>query len=103
VNGQSITQRPNIIQIIAVVGAVLIAITLSFAIMWCAIWKIYIDPSMQMLMGTILGGIAGALTTILVGRTIPQLNQPDEPIQTEINQPPAQPAVVKQPLANPST
>ncbi len=93
-NGSTITQKPNIVQIIAATGAVVIGIMLTFALVWCAIWKIYIDNSLLMAMSTLLGGIAGAITTILVGRSIAQLNQPDEPIQAEINQPPNHPVPV---------
>jgi len=88
-------QKATLVQIIAAVAASLIGLTLAFAITWCAIWKIYIDASMQMLIGTILGGVAGSLTTILVGRSIPQLNK-DEPIPTEIKQPPGNPVPVVQ-------
>jgi peptidoglycan biosynthesis protein MviN/MurJ (putative lipid II flippase) len=68
--------KPNIVQICAVGGAVLIAGMLAFALMWCAMYKIYIDVPQLMAISTILGGIGGALTTILVGRSISQLNQP---------------------------
>jgi hypothetical protein len=52
----SISQKLSVIQVIAVFELFLIGLVLAFAIMWCAIWKIYIEASMQMLMGTILGG-----------------------------------------------
>lgn len=100
-------QKPTTIQVIAVVSSSLIALLLAFAIMWCAIWKIYVEPTMLMLIGTVVGGIGGALTTILVGRSISQLNQPDgettmtQTTQTVIKPKPQDPAgdliVTKQP------
>lgn len=69
------TPKPNIIQIIAVVAAGIIAWTLAFSLMWCAMWKIYIDIPLLMALSNILSGIGGALTTILVGRSLTQLNQ----------------------------
>lgn len=93
-NGTNIIQKPTSVQLIAVVGVAIMALTLTFAVMWCAIFKIYIDAPMLMLISALLGGIAGSLTTILVGRSIPQLNQPDEPIQAEIKQPQDRPIPV---------
>lgn len=75
-DNQAANPRPNIVQICAVGGAVLISGMLAFALMWCAMYKIYIDVPQLMAISTILGGIGGALTTILVGRSISQLNQP---------------------------
>jgi hypothetical protein len=69
---------------------------LAFALMWCAMFKIYIDVPQLMALSNILSGIGGALTTILVGRSIAQLNQPDEPIATQIKQPPGSPVPVTQ-------
>lgn len=95
-NGNSApSQKPTSVQIIAVLSASLIALTLAFAIMWCAIWKIYIEPTMLMLIGTVLGGIGGALTTILVGRSLAQLNHPesdDAPQPVLVKNDPAKPA-----------
>lgn len=72
----SLSNRPNIVQVFAVIAAGIIAIMLAFALVWCAMFKIYIDVPQLMAISTILGGIGGALTTILVGRSISQLNQP---------------------------
>ena len=83
-NGQNSTQKPNTVQVFAVIFAGVVAWMLAFALMWCAMFKIYIDVPQLMALSNILSGIGGALTTILVGRSIAQLNQPDEPIQTEI-------------------
>lgn len=69
--------KPNIIQIIAVGAASAIALTMAFGLIWCAMWKIYIDAPQLMAISNILSGIAGALTTILVGRSLTQLNQPN--------------------------
>lgn len=46
-----------------------------FVFGFCAVWKIYIDPVLMMALNSLVSGLAGALTTILVGRTISQLNQ----------------------------
>lgn len=69
--------KPNLVQIIAVVAASGIAWTMAFGLIWCAMWKIYIDAPQLMAISNILSGIAGALTTILVGRSLTQLNQPN--------------------------
>ncbi len=98
-NGQNVNQKPNIVQVLAVVAAGVIAWMLAFALMWCAMFKIYIDVPQLMALSNILSGIGGALTTILVGRSIAQLNQPDEPITTQIKQPPDQPIPVKESVA----
>ena len=92
-NGTS--QKPNIVQVIAVIAAGVIAWAMAFALMWCAMWKIYIDTPQLMAISNILSGIGGALTTILVGRSISQLNQPNGPILTRIEQPPDKPIPVE--------
>lgn len=94
-NGPNVNQKPNIVQILAVVAAGVIAWMLAWALMWCAMFKIYIDVPQLMAISNILSGIGGALTTILVGRSIAQLNQPDSPIPTRIEQPPDQPVPVQ--------
>ncbi len=97
-NGQAAIQRPNIVQVFAVVAAGIIAWMLAFASVWCAMWKIYIDVPQLMAISNILSGVSGALTTILVGKSIAQLNHPDEPIPTLIQNPPSNPVpVVPQP------
>jgi hypothetical protein len=101
-NGNStVSQKPTSVQLIAVVSVGIMAITLTFAVTWCAVFKIYIDAPMLMLISALLGGIAGSLTTILVGRSISQLNQPDEPIQTTITQPLGKPVPVVESPATP--
>ncbi len=84
-------QKPNIVQVCAVIAAGVVAWMLAWALMWCAMFKIYIDVPQLMAISNILSGIGGALTTILVGRSIAQLNQPDVPIKTEISNPPDKP------------
>lgn len=80
-------QKPNIVQVCAVVASGVIAWMLAFALMWCAMFKIYIDVPQLMAISNILSGIGGALTTILVGRSIAQLNQQDsKPNGTETTQ-----------------
>ena len=86
-NGQPSTSgvKPNTVQIVAVIAAGVIAWMLAWALMWCAMFKIYIDVPQLMAISNILSGIGGALTTILVGRSISQLNQPETqgPTRTE--------------------
>jgi len=93
-NGNNSNQKPSTVQIIAVVSAGIISAMLAWALMWCAMWKIYIDVPLLMALSNILSGIGGAITTILVGRSISQLNQSDDPITTEIKQPPGKPVPV---------
>jgi hypothetical protein len=93
-NGQPISQKPTTVQVIAVIAGSVIAGIGMFALMWCAIWRLYIDSPLLISISNITSGVAGALTTILVGRSISQLNQPDQPIQTEIKQPPDKPVPV---------
>jgi len=71
--------KPSVVQVSAVIAAGGIAWMLTWALMWCAMFKIYIDVPQLMAISNILSGIGGALTTILVGRSISQLNQPDPP------------------------
>lgn len=49
-----------------------------FVMGWCAIWKIYIDVPMLLVLSNIVTGIVSCITTLLVGRTISQLNQQSE-------------------------
>jgi len=93
-NGQTTTQKPNIVQVIAVISAGIIAWSLAFSLVWCAMWKIYIDVPQLMAISNILSGVTGALTTILVGKSIAQLNQPSEPIPTLVQNPPSNPVPV---------
>jgi hypothetical protein len=52
-----------------------VAIFGMFVMGWCTIQKIYIDVPMLLVLSNIVTGIASSITTILVGRTIAQLNQ----------------------------
>jgi hypothetical protein len=104
VNGATtLNQKPNLVQVIAVIAAGVIAAMLAWSLMWCAMFKVYIDVPLLMALSNILSGIGGALTTILVGRSIAQLNQPDEPIATKIEQPPNEPVPVAQIEPQPET
>jgi hypothetical protein len=53
----------------------LIATWGMFVMGWCTIQKIYIDVPMLLVLSNIVTGIASSITTLLVGRTIAQLNQ----------------------------
>ena len=41
----------------------------------CAIWKIYIDVPMLLVLSNVTVGAVSAFTTLLTGRTVAQLNQ----------------------------
>lgn len=46
-----------------------------FVMGWCAMWKIYVEVPMLLVLSNIVTGIVSCITTLLVGRTIAQLNQ----------------------------
>lgn len=46
-----------------------------FVMGWCTIRQTYIDVPMLLVLSNIVTGIMSCITTILVGRTIAQLNQ----------------------------
>lgn len=48
-----------------------------FVMGWCAMREIYIDVPMLLVLSNIVTGIVSCITTLLVGRTIAQLNQSD--------------------------
>lgn len=79
---------------VALLIAGLIAIWGMFVMGWCAINKIYIDVPMLLVLSNIVTGIASSITTILVGRTIAQLNQSDEPTEVKVINKPSDPANV---------
>lgn len=79
---------------VALLIAGLIACWGMFVMGWCAMYKIYIDVPMLLVLSNIVTGIASSITTILVGRTIAQLNQPDEPTEVKITNTPSDPANV---------
>lgn len=61
-----------------------------FVMGWCAIWKIYVDVPMLLVLSNIVTGIVSCITTLLVGRTISQLNQQSDvknQPQTQIESP----------------
>ena len=93
-NGIIPSSKPTNVQVIAVLGACIMSCGGMFAFVWCAMFKVYMDAPMLIALSSITSGIAGALTTVLVGRSIPQLNQLEEPIQTTIKQPPDKPIPV---------
>ena len=49
-----------------------------FVMGWCAMRQIYIDVPMLLVLSNIVTGIVSCITTLLVGRTIAQLNQGSE-------------------------
>lgn len=42
---------------------------------WCAVWKIYIDVPMMLVLSNITIAAVSAFTTLLTGRNVAQLNQ----------------------------
>lgn len=60
---------------IALCIAGLIAVWGAFVMGWCAIKSIYIDVPMLLVLSNLVMGIASSITTLLVGRTLAQLNQ----------------------------
>lgn len=82
------------IKTLALLVAGLIGTWGMFVMGWCAMFKIYVDTPMLLVLSNIVTGIASSITTILVGRSIAQLNQTDQPIPTEIKQPPDKPVPV---------
>ncbi len=46
-----------------------------FVMGWCSIRQIYIDVPMLLVLSNIVTGIVSCITTLLVGRTVAQLNQ----------------------------
>ncbi len=69
---------PDNLKLAALLIAGLIAIWGVFVMGWCTIFKIYVDVPMLLVLSNLVSGIASSLTTLLVGRTISQLNQPDK-------------------------
>lgn len=53
----------------------LIAVWCMFIIGWCTMWKIYIEIPVLFVLSNMATGITSCITTILVGRTLAQLNQ----------------------------
>ncbi len=89
------------LKMVALLMSGLVAVWGMFVMGWCAMWKIYVDTPLLMALSNILSGIGGALTTILVGRNIAQLNQPDEPIQVAPAPGQKIPIEIKQPSDKP--
>ncbi len=69
---------PDTLKLAALLIAGLIALWGMFVMGWCTIFKIYVDVPMLLVLSNLVSGIASSLTTLLVGRTISQLNQPDK-------------------------
>lgn len=60
---------------VALCIAGLIVLWCVFVLGWCAIFKIYIDVPMLLVLSNLAMGVASSITTLLVGRTLSQLNQ----------------------------
>lgn len=70
------TKSSETLKHIALLIAGLIAVWGMFVMGWCSIRSIYIDVPMLLVLSNIVTGIASSITTLLVGRTLAQLNQP---------------------------
>lgn len=79
------TQSREALKHIALCIAGVIAVWVAFVLGWCAIQKIYIDVPMLLVLSNLLMGLASSITTLLVGRTLAQLNQPADS-ETTISQ-----------------
>lgn len=67
--------KPNTIQVLVVLSIALLSMVGMTTLCLCAFWKIYIEPVMMIALNSLTCGLAGSLTTLLVGRTVSQLNQ----------------------------
>lgn len=67
--------KPNIIQIIICVAIAFLSLIGLATFCWCAIARIYIDVPLMTVLNSIVSALIGSLTTLLVGRTVQQLNQ----------------------------
>jgi hypothetical protein len=70
--------KPDNLKLIALLVAGLVGLWGMFVMGWCTMYKIYIDVPMLLVLSNIVTGVVSSLTTLLVGRTIAQLNQQSE-------------------------
>lgn len=79
---------------IALYIAGLVAMWCIFVIGWCTMWKIYIEIPVLFVLSNLVTGIVSCITTVLVGRTIAQLNQ-----QSDVkNEPQIQQTATQEPM-----
>lgn len=55
-----------------------VALWCVFVMGWCTITRVYIDVPMLLVLSNLVMGIVSCITTVLVGRTLAQLNQPGD-------------------------
>lgn len=67
--------KPTSIQLTALWFTGVIAVLGMVIFGWCAIWKIYIDVPMMLVLSNITIAAVSAFTTLLTGRSVAQLNQ----------------------------
>jgi hypothetical protein len=67
--------KSTAIQLIALYFTGAIAIIGMTTFCWCAIWKIYLDVPMLLVLSNVTVGSVSSFTTLLTGRTVAQLNQ----------------------------
>lgn len=69
------TPQNDPVRIIALNFTGVISLMGMFVFVWCAMWKIYIDVPMLLVLSNITIAAVSAFTTLLTGKTVSQLNQ----------------------------
>lgn len=67
--------KPTSVQLTALWFTGIISVLGMVIFGWCAIWKIYIDVPMMLVLSNITIAAVSAFTTLLTGRSVAQLNQ----------------------------
>lgn len=81
-------QSLDVIRLTALYFTGILAVMGMSTMCWCAIWKIYVDVPLLLVLQAITVGSSSVFATMLVGRTIAQLNQgSDIKTQPPIGQP----------------
>jgi hypothetical protein len=70
--------KASSIQVIALAFTGIVAIIGMLTLCVCALYKIYIEPVMMIVLSNITVAAVSSFTTLLVGRTVSQLNQNSE-------------------------
>lgn len=79
--------KPNAIQIAVAMFTGLIALIGTVFLNLFALWKIYIDVPVLLVLSNVTIGALSSLTTLLVGRTVSQLNQAADRNEPPLPQP----------------
>jgi exosome complex RNA-binding protein Rrp42 (RNase PH superfamily) len=70
--------KPDIVRLTALWFTGVVALLGMVIFGCCAIWKIYIDVPMMLVLSNITIAAVSAFTTLLTGRNVAQLNQQSE-------------------------